>query len=59
MGRITALSAHQRARRGRVRSFQITRLFPTFNVLDNVTRAIRRVSGQQPGRVAAGEREPG
>jgi branched-chain amino acid transport system ATP-binding protein len=42
---ITALSAHQRARRGLVRSFQITRLFKTFNVLDNVALAIQAVSG--------------
>ena len=42
---ITALSAHQRARSGLVRSFQITRLFKTFNVLDNVTLAIQAVSG--------------
>lgn len=46
---ITALSAHHRARRGLVRSFQITRLFKTFNVLDNVTLAIQAVSGSSLG----------
>jgi branched-chain amino acid transport system ATP-binding protein len=42
---ITALPAHQRARRGLVRSFQITRLFKTFSVLENVALAIQAVTG--------------
>jgi branched-chain amino acid transport system ATP-binding protein len=42
---ITALPAHRRARRGLVRSFQITRLFKTFSVLDNVALAIQAVAG--------------
>jgi branched-chain amino acid transport system ATP-binding protein len=42
---ITKLGAHQRARRGLVRSFQITRLFKSFSVLDNVALAIQAASG--------------
>jgi branched-chain amino acid transport system ATP-binding protein len=42
---ITALATHQRARRGLVRSFQITRLFKSFSVLDNVALALQAVSG--------------
>jgi branched-chain amino acid transport system ATP-binding protein len=42
---ITALSTHQRALRGLVRSFQITRLFKSFSVLDNVALALQAVSG--------------
>ena len=42
---ITASGAHQRARRGLVRSFQITRLFKSFCVLDNVALAIQATSG--------------
>ena len=42
---ITALPAHQRARRGLVRSFQITRLFKTFDVLEHMALAIQAVSG--------------
>ena len=38
---ITRLSPHQRARRGLVRSFQITRLFRSFSVLDNVALAVQ------------------
>jgi len=55
---ITALSAHQRARRGLVRSFQITRLFKTFNVLDNVTLAIQAVSGSSLGAWRPASAEP-
>jgi ABC-type branched-subunit amino acid transport system ATPase component len=36
---ITRLVAHQRARRGLMRSFQITRLFKSLSVLDNVVFA--------------------
>jgi len=42
---ITKLGAHQRARRGLVRSFQITRLFKTFSVIENVALALQAVSG--------------
>jgi branched-chain amino acid transport system ATP-binding protein len=42
---ITALSTHQRALRGLVRSFQITRLFRSFSVLDNMALALQAVSG--------------
>lgn len=42
---ITALSAHQRARRGLVRSFQIVRLFPSFSVLENAALAVQAASG--------------
>ncbi len=42
---ITVLSTHQRALRGLVRSFQITRLFKSFSVLDNVALALQAVSG--------------
>jgi branched-chain amino acid transport system ATP-binding protein len=42
---VTALSTHQRALRGLVRSFQITRLFKSFSVLDNVALALQAVSG--------------
>jgi ABC-type branched-subunit amino acid transport system ATPase component len=36
---ITRLVAHRRARRGLVRSFQITRLFTRLSVLDNLVLA--------------------
>ena len=42
---ITALSTHQRAQRGLVRSFQITRLFKSFDVLDNLALAVQAASG--------------
>ena len=42
---ITALPPHERARRGLVRSFQITRLFKSASVLDNVALAVQAVSG--------------
>jgi branched-chain amino acid transport system ATP-binding protein len=42
---ITALPTHERARRGLVRSFQITRLFKSASVLDNVALAVQAVSG--------------
>ena len=42
---ITALVAHQRARRGLVRSFQITRLFKSFDVQDNLALALQATSG--------------
>ncbi len=42
---ITSLSPHQRARRGLARSFQITRLFRSFDVLGNVVLALQAASG--------------
>jgi branched-chain amino acid transport system ATP-binding protein len=42
---ITHLAAHERARRGLARSFQITRLFRSASVLDNVALAVQAVSG--------------
>ena len=42
---ITAMPSHQRARRGLVRSFQITRLFRSASVLDNIALAVQAVSG--------------
>jgi branched-chain amino acid transport system ATP-binding protein len=42
---ITQLGTHQRAQRGLVRSFQITRLFKSFSVVDNVALALQAVSG--------------
>ena len=38
---ITHLSPHERARRGLARSFQITRLFKSFDVRDNVVLAVQ------------------
>jgi branched-chain amino acid transport system ATP-binding protein len=42
---ITHLLAHERARRGLVRSFQVTRLFRTFSVIENIALAVQAVSG--------------
>ncbi len=42
---ITRMPTHARARRGLVRSFQITRLFRSASVLDNVALAVQAVSG--------------
>jgi len=42
---ITHLAAHERARRGLVRSFQVTRLFRTFSVLENIALAVQALSG--------------
>ncbi|MEO6745579.1 MAG: ABC transporter ATP-binding protein [Caldimonas sp.] len=42
---ITRLSPHQRARRGLVRSFQVTRLFGSASVLDNIALAVQAISG--------------
>ena len=43
---ITRLSPHQRARRGLARSFQITRLFKSFDVGDNVALALQAAGGE-------------
>ena len=42
---ITAWSAHQRARRGLARSFQITRLFRSFTVLEHLTLTLQAGAG--------------
>jgi branched-chain amino acid transport system ATP-binding protein len=42
---ITHLVAHERARRGLVRSFQVTRLFKSFSVLENIALALQAVAG--------------
>jgi len=43
---ITHMATHLRARRGLVRSFQITRLFKSMSVMDNVALAIQASLGQ-------------
>ena len=43
---ITRLVAHQRARRGLVRSFQITRLLKSLPVLDNLAFAVQATQGR-------------
>jgi branched-chain amino acid transport system ATP-binding protein len=50
---ITRLSPHRRARRGLVRSFQVTRLFRSFSVLDNVVLAVQAVAGHGAAADAA------
>ena len=50
---ITALAPHERARRGLARSFQITRLFGSFSVRENVVLAVeaaRRIEACHPER---------
>jgi branched-chain amino acid transport system ATP-binding protein len=42
---VTALSLHERVRRGLARSFQITSILPGFSVLDNVALAVQARSG--------------
>jgi branched-chain amino acid transport system ATP-binding protein len=42
---ITHASAHERARRGLARSFQITRLFRSFNVLEHLALALQAADG--------------
>jgi len=42
---ITAWAAHRRARHGLARSFQITRLFRSVSVIDNIALALQAVSG--------------
>jgi branched-chain amino acid transport system ATP-binding protein len=43
---ITHMATHLRARRGLVRSFQITRLFKSMSVVDNVALAVQASLGQ-------------
>ncbi|MEO8081051.1 MAG: ABC transporter ATP-binding protein [Caldimonas sp.] len=47
---ITRLAPHRRARRGLARSFQITRLFRSFDVLDNVDLALQATGWREAGR---------
>jgi len=55
---ITAWSAHQRARRGLARSFQITRLFSSFTVLEHLALALQASASASIGawRPVASER---
>jgi len=46
---ITGWAAHKRARHGLARSFQITRLFKSASVLDNVALAAQAVTGSSLG----------
>jgi branched-chain amino acid transport system ATP-binding protein len=46
---ITGLSAHRRARLGLARSFQITRLFASFGVLEHIALALQAASGPSIG----------
>ena len=55
---ITAWSAHQRARRGLARSFQITRLFKSFSVLEHLALALQAASGSSLGAWRPLAREP-
>ena len=50
---ITALSPHQRARRGLARSFQITRLFKSFTARENVVLGIEAANGDRDAPRAA------
>jgi branched-chain amino acid transport system ATP-binding protein len=43
---ITRLATHQRARRGLVRSFQVTRLFRSLSVLENMAVALQACGGR-------------
>jgi branched-chain amino acid transport system ATP-binding protein len=49
---ITRLAPHERARRGLARSFQITRLFRSFDVRGNVALAVQAASGSTLRREA-------
>ena len=53
---ITQLSPHERARRGLARSFQITRLFKSFDVRENVVLAVRAAAGASAKREAIDRR---
>ena len=56
---ITRSSAHERARRGLARSFQITRLFASFSVLEHLALALQAVDGTslRAWRPVAAERD--
>jgi branched-chain amino acid transport system ATP-binding protein len=53
---ITGLPPHVRAQRGLARSFQITRLFRSFDVIGNVELAVQAVTHPAPERAAILER---
>ena len=55
---VTTLAPHARARRGLARSFQITRLFASASVLDNVALAVQAVSGTSFSPFRPAQREP-
>jgi len=54
---ITHLSPHERARRGLARSFQITRLFKSFDVRANVALAVQAARHGDPAAAAPAGRE--
>ena len=54
---VTALKPHERARLGLARSFQITSIFPTFSVLENVALAAQARCGHSFRFWAAAERD--
>ncbi len=56
---ITQLAPHQRARRGLARSFQIARLFRSFDVAGNVALAIAAVASRHPERSEGSRPAPG
>jgi branched-chain amino acid transport system ATP-binding protein len=56
---VTTLAAHERARRGLARSFQITRLFRSASVLDNVALAVLAVSPRSMGAWRSLQRDGG
>ncbi len=55
---ITGLPPHRRARLGLVRSFQITRLFRSFSVFDNVALAVQAIAGHGAEADAGVLRQP-
>ncbi len=55
---ITRFSPHRRARLGLVRSFQITRLFRSFSVFDNVALAVQAIAGYGADADPAALRHP-
>ena len=60
---VTRLDSPLRARRGLVRSFQVTSIFRNFSALDNVTLAVQAHSGHsfrfwRPARTESALREP-
>ncbi len=56
---ITRMPTHLRARRGLVRSFQITRLFASASVLENVALAVQAAGGSSLGAWRPVRRERG
>ena len=54
---ITHMTAHQRARKGLARSFQITRLFSSFTVLEHVALALQAAGQTHAGAWGAWSRD--